>query len=411
MALIQAITDAAGGVLADSWLDFFSMDAMDDNVLLTKGTIYTGGRGSNTKGSDNIISNGSGIVVFDGQAAAVVDNGVVVEFTAVPGKYTYQQSSEHTIFEGGGLASNLGEMFRQGIERFKYGGGVSKDQRVYYFNIKEIKGNKYGTSSPIPFRFVYPDLNFAVTGGIRCNGVFSYRITNPLLFYTFTAGNVNPSFTRDMIDEQLKSEVYTALQPALGEFSARGITYDKITTYVDDLAKLMNDQLSAQWKDLRGIEIVSFGVNSVTAPEEIVKKINDLEFAKAMSDPTVAAGRLAAAQADAMTTAAANEAGAMTGFLGMGMAGQAGGMNPAQLFQMGQAAQPAAPVAPEAAPAAPVAPVAPEAPVAPVAPEAPVAAAPAAPPAPLFAWTCAACGHDGNTGKFCEECGAPKPAA
>ncbi|MDR1768323.1 MAG: SPFH domain-containing protein [Propionibacteriaceae bacterium] len=474
MGLISAAVGAIGGTLADQWIDFFTCEAMPSGTLVTKGQRYTGGRGSNKRGSDNVITNGSGIVVGPGQAAAVVDNGVIVEFTAVPGRYTYDESSEHSVFEGGDLGAHIIEVFKQGVERFKYGGGVTKDQRVYYFNLLEQTGNLYGTPTPVPFRVVDANIGLDIDISIRCNGVFSYRICNPIQFFGYVSGNVCESYTRDMLDSTLKSEVMTALQPAFAKISAAGIRYSALPAHTQELSIAMNEVLSTQWRDTRGLELVSFGVNSVSASPEDEQMIKDLQKAAVMRDPNMAAATITSAQADAMRDAANNTAGAVTGFIGMGYAQNAGGANPGQLFQAGQAGGPqqyhvpqsAYPMAPGGgfpapdpapgqyqqppgspapepvaqAPAAPTGPAAsagsaappaagswsapsaaqPSTPGAP-APEAPTpapagvpaqGAAPAAEagPSDVASWTCPACGHAGNVGKFCEECGQARPA-
>ncbi|MDR1712178.1 MAG: SPFH domain-containing protein [Propionibacteriaceae bacterium] len=450
MGLIQALAGAIGGTLADQWIDFYAMDSLPANVLVAKGQRYTGGRGSNTKGSDNVITNGSGIVVGPGQGAAIVDGGIITEFTAQPGQYTYDQSSEPTIFGDGGLMANIGAVFHEGVERFKRGGGVYKDQRVYFFNLKEITGIKYGTPNPVPFRVVDQNIGLDVDIAIRCNGAYAIRVTNPILFFQSFAGNVGSVFTIDQISEQMKSELLTALQPAFAKISAMGIRYSALPAHTSDLAAALNEVLSTSWRDRMGIEITSFGVNSVTASEEDEQLIKDLQKAAVLRNPNMAGATIAAAQADAMRAAASNEAGAVTGFLGMGMAQGAGGANLAQLFQQGDQPVPASqypvaadggfpgqndgiyapsapaapapavppqmtPTAPPAPPQQPPAPPqqppapAPEAPVAPV-PEAPGAYQPPAPAAPAAdVWTCPSCGKSDNTGKFCSECGMPRP--
>ena len=353
MGLIKAGAGALGGTLADQWLEFFSMNALATDVLVTKGVKTTGGRGSNTKGSDNIISNGSGIVVADGQAVALVDNGIVVEFTSEPGMYTFDKSSQPSIFAGaGGLGANIKASFDEAIERFKRGGGVRGDQRVYYFNIKEILGNKYGTAEPIAWRVVDKDIGLDMDVDLRCNGEYSYKLMNPIVFYENVAGNVGGEYTRDMIDSQLKAELLTSLNAALAEISAQGIRYSALPGHAPQIADALNQILSSKWSELRGIEIVSFAVNSVSISDEDEKRIKDLQAAKSLRDPTMAGAVLASAQAEAMRSAAENQGGAMQGFLGLGMASMAGGTTAQGMFS--QAAQPggAAGVPPSAYPVA-----------------------------------------------------------
>ena len=376
MGLIKALTGAAGGVLADQWLEFFVCDSLEADVLAAKGQKKGSKRSSNTKGEDNIISNGSGIVVAAGQAAIITDNGKIVDVCAEEGRFTFDQSTEPSIFSGG-LGKGLGEAIKNMGDRFKYGGQPGKDQRIYYFNTKEIMGNKYGTPSPIPYLIVDPSSNLRLTINIRANGEYSYHLINPALFYANVCGNVEDVYTRDKIDSQLKSEIITVLGPCLGKLGS-GLEYHEISFKTAELADLLNEALSEKWRDRRGIEIVNFGITAVATPEDETR-LKQMQTAAAMKDPTMAAAALVSAQSDAMRTAAGNQGGAMTGFLGMGMAGMAGGMNPQNLFAMGQQQQQAAPQQ-------------------------------GAPGAATAGWTCA-CGQAGNTGKFCANCGKPQPAA
>jgi membrane protease subunit (stomatin/prohibitin family) len=377
MGLIKAIVGAAGGVLADQWLEFFTCESLEADVLAAKGQKKSSKRSSNTGGEDNIISNGSGIVVNAGQAVIITDNGRIVEICAEEGRYTFDQSSEPSIFSGS-LGKGIIDSLKNIGDRFKYGGQPGKEQRVYYFNTKEILGNKYGTAAPLPHRIVDPDINLKLTISLRANGEYSYRIMNPVLFYTAVTGNVESTYTRDKIDSQLKSEILTVLGPSLGKLG-RGLEYHEITFQTEALAGILNEALSAKWRDGRGIEIVNFGITCTATPED-EQRIKQLQASAVMRDPTMAAASLVSAQSDALRTAAGNTAGAMTGFMGMGMAGMAaggGGMNPTNLFAMGQQQAPA-PAAPAAGAAA--------------------------------GWTCS-CGHAGNSGKFCAECGKPQPTA
>ena len=378
MGLIKAGLGALGGVLADQWKEFFYCEALDKDVLMVKGQKRIGNRSSNTKGSDNIISNGSGIAVADGQCMIIVEQGKIVEVCAEPGEFTYDTSSEPSIFSGK-LGDSIKETFKLIGKRFTYGGDTGKDQRVYYFNTKEILDNKYGTATPIPFRVIVDErLGYKLSVDLRCNGVYSYKIVDPLLFYTNVCGNVSSEYRRDEIDGMLKGELLSALQPALAKISAQKIMYYEIPAHTKELAAALNEELSAEWKDRRGLEIVSFAVNSVSVPDDQRKKITEWEETAMSTDITTAAAHLSSAQGAAMQSAASNPNGAMMGFMGMGMAAQAGGANIQNLFAMGQ--QQAQQPAPVPTPAA----------------------------APANGWTCA-CGAV-NTGKFCAECGTPKPA-
>lgn len=391
MGLIKAALGAAGGVLADQWLEFFYCDSLAANVLAVKGQKRVSGRSSNTKGEENIISNGSGIAVADGQCMIIVEQGKVIDFCAEPGQYTYNAAGEPSLFAGGGLGENAMASLQSVFERFKYGGSPGKDTRVYYFNTKELIGNKYGTPSPVPFRVVDANIGLDIDISIRCHGEYSYKIVNPMLFYTNVCGNVAQAYTRETIDGQLKTELMTALQPAFAKISAMGIRYSMLPGHTMELAEALNEVLSAKWRDLRGLEIVSFGVSSVKASEEDENMIKELQRNATFRNPTMAAAHLVGAQAAAMQSAAANEsAGPAMAFMGMNMAGNAGGMNAQSLYGMGQQAPPPQPYQPQQ-------------------PTAPAPAPQAAPAAPA-GWACG-CGHAGNTGKFCAECGKPQPAA
>ena len=399
MGLIKALTGSAGGVLADQWKEYFYCDAIPENVLGVQGQKRVSGRSSNRRGSDNLISNGSVIAVADGQCMMIVDQGKVVEFSAEPGEFTYDASTEPTIFSGD-LGQSIMETFRNVGKRFTFGGETPKDQRVYYFNLKELVGNKYGTPSPVPFRVVDRNINLDWEISIRCFGEYSFHICDPLLFYTNVCGNFTGSYTRDRLEGQMKTELLTALQPAFARISEMGIRYSSLPGHTMELADALNEVLSNKWRNLRGIEIVSFGVSSVKASEEDEKMLKDMQRTAVYSNPNMAAAYDVMARGDAMKTAAGNSAGAMTGFMGMGMVqGMGGGTNAAQLFQMGQQAQQASP-----APAADgwkcscgaiaTGKFCPE--------------CGAKKPEPAAGWKCA-CGAV-NQGKFCPECGARKPA-
>ena len=381
MGLIKAALGAAGGVLADQWKEYFYCEALPENVLMTKGQKRVSNRSSNTKGSDNIISNGSIIAVADGQCMLIVEQGKVVDICAEPGEFVYDLSTEPSIFYGK-LSKTIPAVLKEIGKRFTFGGEAPKDQRVYYVNTKELIGNKYGTPSPVPFRVVDANIRLDVDISIRCFGEYSYHITNPVLFYANVAGNVSEDYTRDRIDSQLKSELLTALQPAFAKISDMGIRYSSLPGHTLEMADALNEVLSKKWGELRGIEIASFGVSSVKASEEDEQMIKDLQRNATLRDPNMAAATLVNAQAQAMQDAAKNTAGAPMAFMGMGMAQNAGGINASSLFQMGQQQAPAAPAAPAA-----------------------TAAAPAA------GWTCPKCGAQGNTGKFCVNCGEKQPSA
>ena len=366
MGLIKAGAGSVGGVLADQWKEYFYCDSMDANTLAVKGQKRISKRSSNTKGNENIISTGSVVAVNEGQCMMIVEQGKIVEVCAEPGEFVYDASTEPTIFAGK-LGQSILDTFKVIGKRFTFGGEAPKDQRVYYFNTKELIDNKFGTPNPVPFRVVDHKIGLDVDVSIRCSGVYSYRIADPLLFYSKVCGNVTHAYTRDQLDTQLKTEFISALQPAFAAMSELELRPNQIVAHTDDLENAMNSALSKKWGELRGLEVVSIALGSLTLPEEDAEMIKQAQRTAMLKDPTMAAATLTGAQADAMKAAAANSAGAMTGFMGMGFAQNAGGINAQQLFAMGQ--QKAAPQ--------------------------------------QESWKCS-CGSV-NTGKFCPECGAKKP--
>ena len=373
MGLIKAITGAAGGVLADQWKEFFYCDSIANDILIVKGQKRISGRSSNTKAEDNIISNGSGIAVADGQCIIIVEQGKVVELCAEPGEFTWNNSTEPSIFTGN-LGESILETFKAIGKRFTYGGDTGKDQRVYYFNTKEILDNKFGTANPIAFRVVDSRINFDVDVSLRCNGTYTFRITDPIKLYTNVTGNVAHSYSKNELRDTMKTEFVSALGQALAKLSTLEIRPNQIPAHTNELEQYLNEELSGEW-GARGIGDVKVAINPPTLTEEDQEMLKTAQKTAMYRDPTMAAATLVGAQADAMKTAAGNSAGAMTGFMGLGMAQNAGGMNAQNLFAIGQQQQQAAP-------------------------------APAASPTP-DGWKCA-CGATA-TGKFCPECGTKKP--
>lgn len=375
MGLIKAGIGALGGTLADQWKEFFYCDSLPNDVLMKKGKKRTSSRSSNTKGNDNIITSGSGIAVADGQCMIIVEQGKVVEFCAEPGEFTFDSSTEPSIFAGS-FGESVMQTFKTIGKRFTYGGDTAKDQRIYYFNTKEIIDNKFGTANPVMFEVVNKRIGMSRTVQVRCNGVYTYVISDPLLFYSRLCGNVENEFTRDMIDGQLKTEFIDALQPALASLSELELRPAQIPAKANELKQAMNNALKQEWIDNRGISVGKIAMNPITLTEEDMKSINDMEDAASMGgNPFMMAGRMANASAAAMETAAGNEAGAMTGFMGMGMAGGMagqGGFAAAQNFyNMGVKQSEAVDV--------------------------------------TDGWKCS-CGAL-SSGKFCPECGAAKPEA
>ena len=372
MGLIKAAVGSAGGVLADQWKEYFYCESMGADTLIVKGSKRVSGRSSNTKASDNIISAGSVIAVADGQCMLIVEQGKVVEVCAEPGEFTYDTSTEPSVFAGS-LGDSIIATFKTIGKRFTYGGDTGKDQRVYYFNTKELLDNKFGTPNPIPFRVVDSKIGLDIDVSLRCSGVYSYKISDPLLFYTNVCGNVSQEYRRSELETTLKTEFIAALQPAFAKLSNMELRPNQIIAHNTELADAMQSELSNKWSGLRGLSVVSVALGSVTLPDEDAEMIKSAQRAAINKDVNMAAATMVTAQAEAMKTAAGNTNGAAMGFMGMNMAGQAGGFNAANLFAMGANQAQAQPQAQAAA-----------------------------------GWTCS-CGSV-NQGKFCTNCGAKKPA-
>lgn len=369
MGLLKAGTGALGGVLADQWREYFYCDSLDADILAAKGEKRTSSRSSNTKGENNVITNGSVIAVNDGQCMIIVEQGKIVEICAEPGEFVYDSSTEPSIFYGG-LSEGIKKSFAEIGKRFTFGGDTGIDQRIYYFNTKEITGNKYGTASPVPFRVIDRNIGLDIDISIRCHGEYSYKITNPILFYTNVCGNIDDTFERANIDSQLKTELMTALQPAFAKISAMGIRYSELPAHTMEIADALNDVLSEKWHDLRGLDVVSFGVSAVNAPEEDEEMIKELQRNAVFRDPSMGAAHMVGAQAQAMQDAAKNQGGmgAMGGFFNMNMAQNTGGANISDLYSMGNSKS------------------------------------------STDGWDCT-CGTQGNNGKFCSNCGKQQPDA
>jgi len=387
MGLIRAAKDTVKSLLADQWREYFYCDSLSNDVLVVKGSKKLTGRNSN-KGSDNIISNGSVIAVNEGQCMMIVEQGEIVEFSAEAGEFLFDASTEPSLFYGN-LEENIKNTFEAAAKRFVFGGNTGKDQRVYYFNVKEIFNNLFGTPNPVPFRVVDMNIGLDVDIAIRCNGEYSYKITDPILFYKNVCGNVEDEFTRAQIAGQLKAELLTALQPAFARISAMGVRYSAVPAHTMELTEALKAELSRKWSQMRGIEIVAIAINSMKASEEDEEMIKTLQKTAVMRNANMAAATLVEAQAEAMKAAASNTAtGPMMAFAGMNMANAAGGMDVNTLFAMGNGGQMQ---------------------------NVPNAAAMGfgggaftQQKAPVSGWTCS-CGAI-NKGKFCPECGAKKPA-
>lgn len=367
MGLISAAAGAIGSTLRDQWKEFFYCDALPANTIASKAQKKT--KGFLNRNDDNIISDGSLIAVADGQCMIIVEQGQVVEICAEPGEYRYDNSIAPSLFAGD-LSKSISNTIEEIGKRFSFGGKPAADQRVYFFNTKELTGNKFGTASPVPFRVIDNRAGIDIDIGIRCFGEYSFRITNPIQFYTNNAGNFSDVYTTEMLSSQMRSELLSALQPAFAKISVDGIRYSQLPAHTTELCAALKEQLSDKWTKERGIEIESIAISSVTANPEDEQMLKEMQKNAAYTNPNLAAATLVGAQAEAMKTAAGNAAGAMNGFMGMNFAQNAGGANIQNLYAAGQS-QPAE--------------------------------------TPANGWTCPKCGTT-NTGKFCSNCGSEKPA-
>ena len=380
---IAAGEQSAATVIADQWKEYFYSDALPDNVLMRRAYKRVN-KNSQNKGNDNIISNGSIVAVANGQCMMIVDQGKIVELCAQPGEFVYDTSSEPSIFAGN-LGGSILESFKTFGKRFTFGGDIPKDQRVYFFNTRELIGNKFGTPQPVPFRVVDRNIGLDIDISVRCNGEYSYKIVDPILFYTALCGNVADEFKRDRIEGQLRSELLGALQPAFAKISDLGIRYSAVPGHATELGDALNEVLSEKWGRLRGLQIVSVGVSTISAKEEDENMIKELQRNATFRDPSMAMAHMVSANANAVQMAAQNEGGAAIGFMAMNMAQNAaggGGINSVLQQQLAAQNQQQAMQAQAAAAAAPAA----------------------------DSWVCPKCGTS-NTAKFCSECGTSKPVA
>ncbi len=321
-------------------------------------------------GDPDIISDGSGIVVADGQCALIVDEGQILEVAAEPGNYTFDTSSSPSIFSGG--LQGIKDTFAEMVGRFTYGGVAAKTQRVYFVNTKEIMGNMFGTATPIPFKVSDPSINLNLLISLRCNGEYSFKIVNPLLFYKNVAGNQSSAYNKETLVGMMKSEMLTAMQPAFGKLSAMHIDYTEIPLHTMELADALNEQLSEKWTNGRGIKIVSMGINSISAPKEDEDRIKNRQMSATLTSAQDIAATLAQSRADSMRDAANNPNGPAVAMMGVNAMGGDDGLS--QALNIAAQQQAAAQTAPKA-----------------------------------DSWKCPKCGATVG-GNFCSVCGEPKPA-
>lgn len=387
MGIIKAITSAIGGSLADQWLEVLEPDDMGGQTVFTSGVKVR--KGSNTKGTDNTVSNGSVIHVYPNQFMMLVDGGKVVDYTAEEGYYTVNHSALPSLFNG-----QFGDTLKESFARIKYGGVTPSSQKVFYINLQEIKGIKFGTRSPIN----YYDMFYNAELFLRAHGTYSIKVTDPLRFYSEVIPKNERKVEIDSVNAQYLDEFLEALQSSINQMSADGTRISFVASKSRELGNYMASTLDDEWKRMRGMEVQSVGLASISYDDESQKLINMRNQGAMLGDPSIREGYVQGSIARGMEAAGSNASGAMAGFMGMGVGMNAAGgyMGSASAANMQQMQMNQAQQAPQ-----PVHAVQPAAPVQPIPQAGSVAGQPAA------EWTCG-CGAV-NTGKFCGECGSPRP--
>ena len=384
MGIIRAVTDAVSGALADQWMEVIEPDQMSDRTVFTAGVqMRQGERNSNTKRTSAVVSNGSVIHVYPNQFMLLVDGGKIVDYTAEEGYYTVNNSSEPSLFNG-----DLGDSVKESFNRVRFGGTTPYAQKVFYVNLQEIKGIKFGTTNPVN----YFDSFYNSELFLRAFGTYSIKVVDPIKFYTEAIPKNAEHVDISDINEQYLSEFLGALQAAINQMSADGVRISHVTSKNMELSRYMADILDDDWKDLRGMEVVSVGLAGLSYSEESQKLINMRNQGAMLSDPNVREGYVQGSVARGLEAAGSNSAGSMAGFMGMGLGMNAGGSFVGAASQANQAQR-------EAAAARPAAPAEPA--------DAPKQEAPAA---SAEDWTCE-CGSKNHGGKFCPNCGKARPTA
>lgn len=368
MGIIKAATSAIGGGLADQWLEVIEPDNMSDSTVMTKGVKVRRNdkRGSNRKGTEDVITDGSVIHVYPNMMMLLVDGGRIIDYTAEEGYYTVKNELAPSMLNG-----SLKDAISETFDRFKFGGVTPQKQQVFYINLQEIKGIRFGTSSPLN----YFDNFYNAELFLRAHGNYSLRITDPILFYTNAIPKNKSQVDINDINEQYLAEFLTALQTAINKMSADGERISYVPSKSMELSKYMGTVLDDSWRELRGMEIVSVAVASISYTDDSVKLINMRNQGAMLGDPSIREGYVQGSVARGMESAGSNAAGATTGFVGMGMGMNAGGgyLNQASQNNQQQMQQQQAPAQSNA-----------------------------------DHWDCPQCGTS-NTGKFCSNCGTPKP--
>ena len=373
MGIVKAITNAVGGALADQWLEVYEADNMGDQTVFAPGVLIR--KGQNTKGTPGTVSNGSIVHVYDNQFMLLVDGGKVVDYTAEPGYYKVDNSSLPSLFNG-----QFGDTLKETFSRIKFGGETPTSQKVFFINLQEIKGIRFGTRRPIN----YFDSFYNAELFLRAHGTYSIKVVNPLKFYAEAIPRNKEHVNIDEINEQYLSEFLEALNTAINQMSADGQRISFVTSKSRELGKYMSGVLDEEWTQTRGMEIQAVGIASLSYDEKSEELINMRNQGAMLSDPTVREGYVQGAMARGLEAAGSNANGAMAGFMGMGMASNVGGgmmgaASATNLSQMQMQQQ-----------------------------QNPTPQAPVQTPSQAAGWTCS-CGNV-NTGKFCNECGKPMPA-
>lgn len=394
MGIIKATLSAIGGGLADSWLEVIEAESMSDTTVFSRGVAVRKDdkRSSNRKGTKDTISNGSVIHVYDNQFMILVDGGKVVDFTAEPGYYTVDDSAMPSLFAG-----QFGESLSESFRRIKFGGVPSSSQKAYFINLQEIKGIKFGTRTPVN----YFDNFYNSELFLRAFGSYSIKITDPLKFYAEAIPRSSEHVDINDINEQYLSEFLEALQAAINKMSADGIRISHVASKSRELSQYMATELDESFRNLRGFEILSVGIASVSYDEESKKLINMRNQGAMLGDAAVREGYVQGAMARGFEAAGSNQNGSATAFMGMGM-----GMNAAGgfgAFSETNRAQMAEQAAAKTTPADAWKCACGNTAVGNFCAE-----CGAKKPAPAGGWTCPSCGK-ANNGNFCAECGAKRP--
>ena len=316
MGIIKAVTTAVGGALADQWLEAIEPDGMGDRTVFVRGVQVRRGKGSNTKGSSDIVSDGSVIHVYPNQFMMLVDGGRIVDYTAEEGYYKVSHSSMPSMFNG-----QFGEALKESFNRIRFGGVTPGAQKVYYVNLQEIKGIKFGTRNPVN----YFDSFYNAELFLRAHGTYSIKVTDPIKFYAEVIPKNADHVEIDSINEQYLSEFLEALQTSINQMSADGTRISYVASRSRELGQYMAHTLDEEWTRMRGMEIQAVGIASITYDEESQNLINLRNRGAMMGDPSIREGYVQTTIAEGLKNAGSNDSGAMAGFMGMGMGMQIGG--------------------------------------------------------------------------------------